>query len=462
MLSTFYYFCVMNNKLFTDLILSVIESIIFLLFFVSLVFKKDFIKLNKIKCILFVIFYSVFTVWASSYLPMGMHTLFVTLFTILSISVITRTNVYNTTISVVLISVFIITVDILVSGIFMLALKMNLNDIMHHQVYYHIFTLVSKFIQVALTLLFLKFNNGRIKINIFKEASNQYVFFVMQLFIITLIIASINYIVGNNQNILIYNLLLTLLFILNLILFWFDLKERATLMNYLNKKRQLEEYVRNLEDVINVIRREKHDFMNHINTVFAICRLNKPDSLEMIDRYLTKLTNNLQVTYKFFETGNIYVDGLLAIKSNVCFENDIELVVDIGEPLHRAEADDSDVAGIVGNIVDNALESLLKASEIKNKKIIFKTCIEGKSYHMIISNNGPEIQKQHIDMIFDNGFTTKSNSKDHGFGLYITKQLILKNDGQVFVSSTPLETVFNIVYKVREAGYAVDSKQTAG
>lgn len=452
----------MNNKLFTDLILSVIESIIFLLFFVSLVFKKDFIKLNKIKCILFVIFYSVFTVWASSYLPMGMHTLFVTLFTILSISVITRTNVYNTTISVVLISVFIITVDILVSGIFMLALKMNLNDIMHHQVYYHIFTLVSKFIQVALTLLFLKFNNGRIKINIFKEASNQYVFFVMQLFIITLIIASINYIVGNNQNILIYNLLLTLLFILNLILFWFDLKERATLMNYLNKKRQLEEYVRNLEDVINVIRREKHDFMNHINTVFAICRLNKPDSLEMIDRYLTKLTNNLQVTYKFFETGNIYVDGLLAIKSNVCFENDIELVVDIGEPLHRAEADDSDVAGIVGNIVDNALESLLKASEIKNKKIIFKTCIEGKSYHMIISNNGPEIQKQHIDMIFDNGFTTKSNSKDHGFGLYITKQLILKNDGQVFVSSTPLETVFNIVYKVREAGYAVDSKQTAG
>ena len=51
--------------------------------------------------------------------------------------------------------------------------------------------------------------------------------------------------------------------------------------------------------------------------------------------------------------------------------------------------------------------------------------------HVIISlqNNGPEIDKNIIDRIFEEGFSTKKNKNgDNGFGLHIVKEIVDKNN----------------------------------
>jgi two-component system, LytTR family, sensor histidine kinase AgrC len=442
------------------LIFLVIEAFIFLLSYMTLTSIRGFFKANKLKCILFVIFYAFFAYWASTYLPIGLHTACIAIFTILILSFITRTSVYNSTVVILIIGLVIALTDTLISSLYIAVFKVDLNILMNYNtVYYLVFTSTSKLIQIIIFILLYKSNLKWLKIHIFKDNSTQYLFIVIQLFLMALFMYSVNYNIGANISIKSYNFFLASLFILSIILAFFDIKERETLLKLSHKRRSLEEYVKNLEDVINVIRREKHDFMNHINTVFAICRLSKPNSLELIGNYLGKLINNLHSSYKFYETGNIYVDGLLAMKSNVCFENDLVLMVDIGADFKYADADECDIAGIVGNIINNAIESLLKSLNT-DKKIFFETLIENNLFYIRIRNNGPEIPGNHLNRIFENGFTTKTDNSDHGFGLFITKQLVTKNQGKIFVTSDKNESVFSIVFKVRGDYYGMGSQRS--
>ncbi|MCR4436463.1 MAG: ATP-binding protein [Clostridiales bacterium] len=276
-----------------------------------------------------------------------------------------------------------------------------------------------------------------------------------------------NYATSSGKSIVLYNILLFVIYLLYIALAFFDLKERSRLVGLQNKLKLYEEDVKNLEGIINIIRREKHDFLNHINTVFALTKLNKPDSLERIGAYLQKLTNNLQSSYKFYNTGNDFVDGLLAIKSNTCYENNIELIVDIEDELTYADVDESDLPTIIGNILNNAIEAVMSEPG-SHRYIAINTYVEEDNYYISIANNGPAIPEKILDTIFENGFTTKqNNSIDHGYGLFITMQYVKRNGGRITVESTDERTEFLIEFKAvknadGEAGTDDSAADTAG
>lgn len=430
-----------------------VESLIFLLFYVTLVSKRDFVRTNKLKCIIFCVFYTILAHFISLYLPMGYHTIVILVTTILLLSFITRTNIYNAAVIIVIATLFISIVDIIISVIFVAIFKTEINNLIGNMgtYQYQLYAWISKAVQAALAILFYKQNNDKIRISLFKSNNNQYMFAILQLLLMTIFVASINYNAGEIKDKTLYNIMLVFLYVLSIILSVFDFREREQMLKLINKKKNLEEYVKNLEDVINVIRREKHDFMNHIQTIFAICKLGKPNAVESIDNYLKRLTSDLSSSYTFYETGNDYIDGLLAIKSNICFENEINLVVKIGSKFTSAKADDSDIAGIVGNIVNNSIECLKDLPASYEKKIEFVTGIRNNMFYLMIENNGPEIPKSIVNLIFEKGYTTKSESVDHGFGLFIAKQLAAKNNGSINVDSTPESTKFIIAFSAKES-----------
>jgi len=245
----------------------------------------------------------------------------------------------------------------------------------------------------------------------------------------------------------IYELLLFAIFILYIILGFIIIKEKEQLLRIQHKYKLQEAYVNNIETLLNVVRREKHDFSNHINTISAMCILNKPDAVDRIKTYIDRLTCNLQSSYHYYNTGNDYVDGLLAVKSNFAFDHNIHLEVDFEALLDQVTIDSFDLISIMGNIIDNAFEAVLLNPEHEKKIVSITSYIEEGNYYLSISNNGPMIPQDHLDMIFSNGFSTKENNKDdHGLGLFIVKQLIQKNQGDVRVSSSEEETEFSIKF----------------
>lgn len=97
------------------------------------------------------------------------------------------------------------------------------------------------------------------------------------------------------------------------------------------------------------------------------------------------------------------------------------------------------------NIINNAI-FWLKTSEEPNKKIIFS--LEGNT--LVISNNGPKIEEEVIDIIFEYGVSTKPGKNKSGLGLTYTKSILDKNDWSIFVENLENGPVFKILKNIKD------------
>lgn len=118
-------------KLANEVLFAFFESLIILFLYVQFAWDKEFIKRNIIKSVIFCILYSAFSYWASTYIPFGLHTIFIEVFAILILSYIIKTNIINSLIRVVLASLFIIVIDSSGSLIVMSLLKLNINEVVN-------------------------------------------------------------------------------------------------------------------------------------------------------------------------------------------------------------------------------------------------------------------------------------------------------------------------------------------
>jgi sensor histidine kinase regulating citrate/malate metabolism len=273
-------------------------------------------------------------------------------------------------------------------------------------------------------------------------------FLILQTFFIGLLVFSLNYAVGVKEHIVQYNMLTALLFLFFIIISYFQFNELIGLMNIRYRFEVQERHLVNMESIISIIRKEKHDFANHLNTIHAICTHNKPDSIGRVKQYINILGLELKSSYHFYSTGNDYVDGLLAVKSNEAFVKNINFEVEFTDLLSVLKVKDHILVSIISNIVDNALEAFTEDQE--DKVISVLGSVESGKYCISISDNGPMIPPEIIDKIFEKGFTTKCGYKkcDHGFGLFITAQLIHSNKGTVKVNSTEYETEFQVFFDI--------------
>lgn len=75
------------------------------------------------------------------------------------------------------------------------------------------------------------------------------------------------------------------------------------------------------------------------------------------------------------------------------------------------------------NIINNAKEAIV-GSGSEEGKISIKAKLVGREIIITIENNGPQIDSEIIEKIFDPYFTTKFKAQGTGLGLYITKMTI--------------------------------------
>ena len=64
-----------------------------------------------------------------------------------------------------------------------------------------------------------------------------------------------------------------------------------------------------------------------------------------------------------------------------------------------------------------------------------KTHADDKNVHVEISDTGKGIPPEHIERIFDPGFTTKERGEGTGLGLSISRSIIEKHHGKIMVDS---------------------------
>ena len=200
--------------------------------------------------------------------------------------------------------------------------------------------------------------------------------------------------------------------------------------NYIHEKEimlgqteHLNQMYRSLSDEREKQKARSHDYMNHLNVMLMLAREGKVDEqIRYIEEQLGKEVQNVDI----IDTGNTLINAVLNIKYLEAKEKGI-IIPFIADNLKDIKISDSDLVTIITNILDNAIEAVQKCDE---KRIVFKI-IKDSDTLIIDSTN---TYKGHLPADYDFG-TTKSDKKNHGFGLANIKNTVEANNGNCFIDT---------------------------
>lgn len=157
---------------------------------------------------------------------------------------------------------------------------------------------------------------------------------------------------------------------------------------------------------IDVVNQKYHDLKHQINLLRSLADAGKSRD------YLDKMEHEIKVYETQNKTGNQILDAVLTNKSMVCQKREIELKV-IMEGQSLSFMDDMDISSLFGNMLDNAIESVIRQKE-KEKRLIWLYVSREKQFVRIRTENYCDEKIQ-----FRNGMpvTAKKDKRLHGYGM---------------------------------------------
>ena len=153
----------------------------------------------------------------------------------------------------------------------------------------------------------------------------------------------------------------------------------------------------------------------------------------------SELKKKLSLYERFYETGNDFLNIILAEKINKAYEDDIriECHVDFSKGDFMEALD---ISTIFGNLLDNALEATEKIEE-GEKYIFIDVAVKRKFMILVVRNN--------MNNFIGNKLKTdKWNSTYHGYGLKNVRNAVKKYEGEMKVSIDGKEFRVNVVIPI--------------
>lgn len=196
----------------------------------------------------------------------------------------------------------------------------------------------------------------------------------------------------------------------------FENKEKLYLQNYNNmllqqKYEYREEYYKNLEKYQEEIRIIKHDLKNQLIRISAY---EDSEAKKEIERMIDNLVKKDETHF----TRNAGINSLLSVKYNDAVKKGIECKFSVLIP-EKMGIDESDLAGLIGNIIDNAVEA---ADKCWGDQWIKLNITYYNHLLIIVCENSTEGSVKHLK-------TTKKNVNEHGIGIKSIYQIVERYHG---------------------------------
>jgi two-component system, LytTR family, sensor histidine kinase AgrC len=212
------------------------------------------------------------------------------------------------------------------------------------------------------------------------------------------------------------------LFIITMILFMLEAlgkeKEKVKINEYVKLN---ESYKEQLESV----RARQHDLKNQLAVIEGLLGGKKAGADSATAGLVEQLGNQLNEISMVLKFDNSPIGMLFADKYRLAVEKGLSLKL---KPYMKSMPESGmfsqyDLVAILGNLLDNAIESADRGSEI--------TAELGEKdgfLYFSIANSG-ELESRDIDAVFRAGYSTKGENR--GYGLYNVKSLVTKNGGNI-------------------------------
>lgn len=160
---------------------------------------------------------------------------------------------------------------------------------------------------------------------------------------------------------------------------------------------------------------------------------------------LKDIADRISIYDSAVKTGNDALDVILTEKSLHCNKNGVKLscIVD-GEKLDFMA--EEDIYVLFGNIIDNAIEAVLKLDASKRVISLHVKAIDGLLTIRVYNYYGDSIS-------FQNGLpqTTKEDKRYHGFGIRSIQYICEKYDGDLSIKTENNVFTINILFFLKQA-----------
>lgn len=345
-------------------------------------------------------------------------------------------------------------IDMAVGITIMWLFKFNLNMLWNHEMI-QLYGVILEFILVLILSRFLRtFLRRRIK-GINHKFKGKMGILAVLIILLTLVIMYANAIVEtqygtNNELVKINGILFLAYFILLMIIMHVLIKNITKEIEYKNKQMQLEnlqQYADNLEKMYTEMREFRHDYLNVLSSFAGYIDNEDMDGLKKhFNDKILPFSNGIQSKdFKISLLKNIKIPELKGIVSSKIIraqELNIDVVIDIPEPIEEINMDIIDLTRCMGILLDNAIE----AAEKTDKQYVMTAIADREEYIIIEVENSCNKDVQTIDKMFEKGFSTKGENR--GIGLSNLKEILKEYKENVYVETLIKDNKFKQCLKI--------------
>jgi len=204
----------------------------------------------------------------------------------------------------------------------------------------------------------------------------------------------------------------------------------------------LEQEIGSFRSTSHVLRAQAHEFANQLHTISGLIQIGELDEVVRYVATVTERRHALDLTLSSL-VRDPTIAALLMAKVAAANERRVELVISDESGLERLEAHDAaDVATVLGNLVDNALEHAPRGTA-SPPWVRVRVRQDQSSVEIVVTDSGPGIPDELVDSIFEHGITTKRvDPMEHGVGLALTRLVCRRRGGEISVEREDGTTSF--------------------
>ncbi|WP_371584013.1 ATP-binding protein [Streptomyces sp. NBC_01314] len=216
-----------------------------------------------------------------------------------------------------------------------------------------------------------------------------------------------------------------------------------------------------------LLRAQAHEFANQLHTISGLIQIGEQDEVVHYIRALSRHRHSLDVTLSR-RVRDTAVAALLMAKTALAAERRVTLRISDGTALDRlAPEDAADVATVVGNLVDNAVDAAATTTapddperwggtDRREAWVEVELRQDASSVEIVVRDSGPGVAPELAREVFSHGFTTKAAREgERGIGLALTRLVCERHGGEISVTNTPDGAMFTARMTVSHLADAV-------
>ncbi|MFG2343524.1 sensor histidine kinase [Streptomyces phaeochromogenes] len=214
---------------------------------------------------------------------------------------------------------------------------------------------------------------------------------------------------------------------------------------------RLEREIGSFRSSSELLRAQAHEFANQLHTISGLIEIGEEDEVVRYIRALNQRRQSLDVTLSR-RVRDTAVAALLMAKASLAAERKVSLRISDSTALDRLVPEDAaDVATVVGNLVDNAVDAASvagvagAAGEADGHEAWVEVELrqDASSVEIVVRDSGPGVTPELAREVFLHGFTTKAAQEgERGIGLALTRLVCERHGGEISVTNTPEGAMF--------------------